>query len=88
MKILQMGKLKGNTIKGVGVLDQTREQGKPSTPPVSYTKENDKIQGEYPFQDNTLYSTFHFTHPGNLTQVISLFKNNLDSFLSVHPVQQ
>lgn len=79
MKILQMGKLKGKTLKGVGVLHQS---GQSEDDNSFYLKESDYIDSSFSSEDNILYSTFNFTSDDSLSPVIPLFKKKIDAFLT------
>jgi CRISPR-associated protein Csm3 len=79
IKILQMGKLKGKTLKGVGILSSP---GETETGYDFYLAENDKIDKEYPCEENMLYTTFHFIEKEAVREVAGLFKEKIDSFLS------
>lgn len=83
MKVLQMGKLKGKTLKGVGMLPPP-EKG--NTDYGFYLKEKDHIHKEYPNEANMLYSTFEFTDKHVLQEVAGSFKEKIETFLTAPSV--
>jgi CRISPR-associated RAMP protein (TIGR02581 family) len=78
MKILQVGKLKGKTIKGVGVLHDLNEKYSKYD---FYMKENDFIEKEFPIEDNILYSIFSFIDREIIDDVMTQLKNKIKTFL-------
>lgn len=83
LKVMQMGKLKGNTLKGVGLLPTPEND---DTDYGFYMKEQDFIHQEYPHKDNMLYSTFEFTDKHVLQEVAGSFKEKIETFLTVSSV--
>lgn len=79
IKILQMGKLKGKNLKGVGILPTP---GETDTGYDFYLGKNDKVDKEYPCEENMLYSIFHFIKKETVREAAGLFKEKIDLFLS------
>jgi CRISPR-associated protein Csm3 len=75
MQILQMGRLKGNQLKGVGMLSDYDEEYD------FYMKEKDIINKEYPNEKNALYSKFEFTKKETLHELQNKFKGINQMFL-------
>jgi len=79
MKILQFGKLKGKIIKGVGFLPQP---GDTDNETGFYMKEKDQIDKEFSYEDEILYSTFHFIGKEQILEVAGLLKKKIETFLA------
>jgi CRISPR-associated RAMP protein (TIGR02581 family) len=76
MKILQLGQLKGSTIKGVGIIETYSDYD-------FYMKGNDKIDKAFDdyHEDNILYSTLAFADRQVIDEVTALFKSKINTFL-------
>ncbi len=81
MTILQFGKLKGNTVKGAGMLPQSGDTDSDNDYGF-YMKGNDRIDNEFSCTDNFLYSTFHFAEKEPIREVAGLFKKKIETFLA------
>ncbi len=76
IKILQLGQLKGKSIKGIGVLEKYSDYD-------FYLKENDKIDREFNdyYENQFLYSTLTFANKEIIDEVTGLFKSTISTFL-------
>jgi len=78
IQILQMGTLKGEILKGIGVLPSSSE---PNAATHFYLKQNDKIDTAFTSENKLFYSQFSFSK-SQIESIIPLFKEKVDLFIS------
>ena len=76
MKILQLGQLKGKSIKGIGVIEKYSGYD-------FYMKGSDKIDKDFNdyYENQFLYSTLTFANKEIINEVTGLFKSKISTFL-------
>jgi CRISPR/Cas system CSM-associated protein Csm3 (group 7 of RAMP superfamily) len=76
IKILQLGELKGKSIKGIGIIKKHSDYD-------FYMKENDRIEREFNgyYENQFLYSTLTFANKEIIDEVTALFKSKISTFL-------
>jgi len=84
IKILQMGKLKGKNLKGVGVLPSP--EGEDSEYGF-YMQGDDQIDNPDSTEENILYSTYIFNEKKKIDEVRDKLKAKIDTFLKLHQVK-
>jgi len=84
IKILQMGKLKGKNLKGVGILPSPKGE---DSEYGFYMQGDDQIDNPDSTEENILYSTYIFNEKKKIDEVCDKLKAKIDTFLKLQQVK-